>query len=183
MAGSYPSQLNPGLFVPTTNVWDVSQIYALEDIDPQLQELLVRLYQNLNVMALALNLKDSGYYSIQEFLNSQAYFPDPALTSTSATTPVYRQVFRTVVNFGDLPNAGTKTVPHGIDITNTYSFTRIYAASSDQVALNYIPIPYASATLVNNIEIFVDATNVIIITAADYSNFTLTYVVLEYIKQ
>lgn len=183
MAGSYPSQLNPGLFVPTTNIWDVNQIYAIENIDADLQELLVRLYQNINVISLALNLKDSGYYTIQEFLNGQVFFPNPALTATSPTTPVYRQVFRTVVNFGVLPNATTKSVAHGIAITNTYSFTRIYAAASNQSGLSFIPIPYASPVLINNISLDVDATNVTIVTGTDRTAYTLTYVILEYIKQ
>lgn len=183
MAGSFPSQLNPGMFVPTTNVWDVSQIYQIEDLSPELQELLVRLYQNLNNMALALNLKDTGYYTQQEFLNSQVYFPDPALTSTTPATPVFRQVFRTVVNFGALPNTATKSVAHGIAITTGYIFTRIYATASDQVALTYIPIPYASPVLANNIELNVDAVNVNITTGSNRSAYLTTYVVLEYIKQ
>lgn len=183
MAGSYPSQLNPGMFVPTTDVWDVSQIYQIEDLSPELQELLVRLYQNLNNMSLALNLKDTGYYSLQEFLNSQAFFPDPTLSSTTSAAPVYRQAFRTTVNFGALPNTGTKSVAHGIAIMGTYSFTRIYAAASDQIGMNYIPIPYASPTDTNNIELSVDATNVTITTGSDRSAFLITYVILEYIKQ
>lgn len=183
MAGSYPSQMNLGLFVPTTNIWDVGQIYDVPNITPELQELLVRLYQNLNVMSLALNLKDSGYYVRQEFLNSQAYFPDPTLSSLTPSAPVYRQVFRMTVDFGALPNATTKSVAHGIDIVETYSFTRIYAASSDQVNFSYIPIPYASPTSADNIEINVDATNVNITTGSDRSLYLKTYVVLEYIKQ
>ena len=39
--------------LPTTNVWDPSQIYETEGLTEPLQELLVRLYQNLNQMALA----------------------------------------------------------------------------------------------------------------------------------
>jgi hypothetical protein len=33
-----------GIFVPTTNVWDVSQIYEIDVTSPQFKELLVRLY-------------------------------------------------------------------------------------------------------------------------------------------
>src|SRR5690606_40889986 len=71
---SYPPQLNLGAFVPTTNIWDPSELYTL-DIQPEFRELLVRLYQNLNNMSLLLNLKDTGYYTLEEFLNSQAFFP------------------------------------------------------------------------------------------------------------
>lgn len=176
---SYPQ--NTGSFIPTTQIWDPSEVYS-SNLSPELKELLVRLYQNLNLMATNVNLKDTGYYNTLEFVNGQLYFPNPANNSSTSTYPSFRQVFRTIVNFGALPNAGLKSVAHNIPINESYSFTRIYAASSDQVGLNYIPIPYASPTLVNNIELNVDATNVNITTGSNRTNFTITYVVLEYIK-
>lgn len=179
---SYPSQLNPGMMLPTTNVWDVSQLYDIDINSEEFRELLVRLYQNINNIALAVNLKDTGYYTLQEFLNSQAFFPNPSLSSLTPQNPVFRQAFRKVINFGVLPNAGTKTVAHNINITDGYSFTRIYATASDQIGFNYIPIPYASPTDTDNIELSVDATNVTIITGSNRSNFTICYVILEYIK-
>lgn len=184
MAGSYSAQTNPGAFVPTTNIWDVSRLYEVEVGSPEFKELLVRLYQNVNNIALSLNIKDTGYYVQNEFVNGQAYFPNPALSSTTATQPTYRQVFRAVVNFGALPNAGAKSVAHGIPVTasvTTFSFTRIYATATDQTARSFIPIPYVSLAAAN-IEISVDATNVTITTQSNRSSYTLCYVVLEYIK-
>jgi len=183
MAASYGPQTNPGLLVPTTNVWDPSQLYNVDVTSPEFKELLVRLYQNINTIAIALNLKDSGYYVETEFLTGQQFFPNPALSSTTPQTPVFRGSFRTVVDFGALPNATTKSVAHNIDFGDTYSFTRIYAASTDQVNLQALPIPYATTVPGNEIELWVDATNVNIRTASDYSAYTVTYVILEYIKQ
>ncbi len=184
MAASYGPQSNPGSFVPTTNIWDViSQVYAVDVNSTEFKELIVRLSQNVNNISLSMDTRDAGYYGREEFVNGQIYFPNPALTSTSATAPTWRQVFRIVINFGTLPNTGTKSVAHNLLITSGYSFTRIYAAASDQVGKNYIPIPYASPVLVNNIELNVDATNVNITTGSDRTAFTVTYVVLEYIKE
>lgn len=179
---SYPPQMNLGAFVPTTNVWDVAQIYDLDIDNQQLKELLVILYQNINTIALNLNIRDAGYYVESEFINGQAWFPNPALSSTTTASPVLRQVFRLVINFGALPNTGTKSVAHGLTITAGYSFTRIYATASDPIGKNYIPIPYASPTDANEIEINVDATNVNITTGSDRTAFTICYVILEYIK-
>lgn len=181
MAGSYPNQANPGLFVPTTNVWDVAELYTVDVQSSEFRELLVRLYQNINTIALALNLKDSAYYVDQEFVNGQVLFPNPALSSSTASAPVYRQVFRKVIDFGALANAGTKSVAHGLTITAGFSFTRIYATASDTIGFNYIPIPYASVAA-GNVELNVDLTNVTIITGSDYSAFTICYVILEYVK-
>lgn len=182
MTGSYPDELNPGAFVPTTNIWDVYQIYSIEITSPEFKELLVRLYQNINNISLALNLKDTGYYTLQEFLNSQAFFPNPSLTTTTDSQPVYRQVFRTVVNFGTLPNAGTTTVAHNINVTSGYSFTRIYGAATNTARTSFIPLPFASPTLNENIKLEVTNTDVSITTGIDRTAYTVTYVILEYIK-
>jgi len=171
-----------GLFIPTTNVWDPTEIYSTEVTSPEFKELMVRLYQNLNTMAIAINLKDTGYYDTQEFVNSQLFFSDPALRSTSSRTPEYRQVYRKVINFGALPNAGTTNVAHGINCDANTTFTRIYGASTDPTgAYSYLPLPYSSTTLVNNIELSVTGTNVSITTGINRAAYTVTYVVLEYL--
>jgi len=179
------SNPNVGSFLPTTSVWDVSEIYATDVTSPAFKELLVRLYQNLNNMAVSVNTRDAGFYSNQEFVNGQLFFPDPTLTSNTATVARQRQVFRMVVNFGALPNAATKSVNHGITVTPSTSFTRIYGAATNPTsgAYAYVPLPYASTTAVaNNIELKVTGTQVTIVTAANYSAYTTSYVVLEYIK-
>lgn len=170
-----------GSFVPTTNVWDVGQLQDIDVTSPEFKELLVRLYQNLNLMAIVVNSRDAGYYVPQQFVNGQLWYPNPNLDSTSTTNPTLRQVMRLMVPFGALPNTGTKSVAHGITVNSSYSFTRIYATATDPVAMSYIPIPYASPTLANNIELSVDATNVTITTGSNRSSYTTCYVVLEYL--
>ena len=179
-----PPNQSQAFAVPTTDIWDVSQVYSTDFDSPgQMQELFVRLYQNLNNMSLSLNARDAGYYDTMEFLNSQVFFPNPALNSSTATTPSYRSVFRKVINFGILPNAaGTKSVPHGIVCSPATSFTRIYATATDPINFVYLPIPYASSVLANNIELNVDGTNVNITVGVDRSAFTICYVVLEYLQ-
>jgi len=170
-----------GSFVPTTNVWDVSQIYEVDVNSPEFKELLVRLYQNLNIIAVVLNTKDTGYYDTINYVNGQLYFPNPNLTSQSSTSPSYRQVQRLTIDFGALPNTAVKSVAHGLAITASYTFTRIYGCASDTSGNNYIPIPNVSGT--DPVEIYVDATNVNIATATDMTAYTVVYVVLEYITQ
>ena len=173
---------NTGLYVATTNIWDVSQLYSTEVTDPAFKELLVRLYQNVNNIAIALNLKDSAYYDQTEFVNGQMFFPNPANSSGTTAAPSYRNVYRMVINFGALPNTAAKSVAHNIPITAAYTFTRIYATASDTTGLTYIPIPYASPTLVNNIQLDVTSTNVTITTGSNRTNYNVCYVVLEYLK-
>lgn len=175
---SFPE--NTGSFVPISNVWDIAQIQNL-NIDPALKELLIRLYQNINFISINLNIKDVGYYSLLEFINGQLFFPNPGAAQDMEPDVSYRQVFRIVINFGALPNAGTKSAAHNIPIDSGYTFTRIYGCATDPNT-EFIPIPYSSATLNKNIELWVDTTNVNIKTAINYSAYTTTYVVLEYLK-
>lgn len=176
---------NQGLLIPTTQIWDISEIESVNVNSREFKELLIRLYQNLNRMAVAINLKDSAIYDNSEFINGQSFFPNPAYSSMTATRPSRRSVYRTVVNFGALPNAAAKSVPHYIDIDSGYTFTRIYGAASRNKpgAYIYFPIPYVSLVLNEQIQLYVTDTDVVITTAIDYSLCTTCYVILEYIKQ
>lgn len=177
---------NIGSFVNTTSVWDTQQLYSTNVNSEEFKELIVRLYQNINNIVLALNIKDVGYYPVVEFLNGQLYFPNPSLDPSTSQGSAYRQVFRTTVNFGTLPNATTTSVAHNIDIDpstpTTYSFTRIYGAATKDDQTSFIPLPYSSGTLANNIELSVTNTDIVITTSIDYSAYTITYIVVEYLK-
>jgi len=170
-----------GIFIPTTEVWDVQQVYNL-DISEDFKELLIRLYQNINRMALAINAKESGYYSLTPYSCGKFYFPNTSLNSTTSTVPTYRGTQRLTVNFGTLPNTGSKSVAHNIPITSTVTFVDIRGTSNNLTSPGYIPIPYSSPTLANNIELKVDGTNVTIITGNDRSAYTVTTIVLEYLQ-
>lgn len=174
-------QDNAGLFVPTTNIWDVASLQSIDVTKPEFKELLIRLYQNINNITLALNLKDSAYYTQQEFLNGQAFFANPNTVNFENNQ---RQAYRMVINCGALPNIGTISIPHNIDIMPSYTFTRIYGCSSDQTNLSYLPLPYSSSiSIANNIELNVDSSYVNITTGTDRSSYVTTYVILEYLKE
>ncbi len=165
-----------GLYVPTTYIWDVEQI---ENLDPALKELLVRMYQNMNTITVALNLKESAYYDTSEFVTGAQFFPNPAVPV--GTVADFRPPYRMVVNFGALPNAALKSVAHNIPVNNGYTITRFYASSFNPTTLVGIPIPYASVAA-DNIEMNLDATNVNITTLSNRTGFTNTIVVIEYLK-
>ena len=164
-----------GFNLPTTPAVDVAHIYDVDVKSPEFKQLIVQLYQTLNNTALAVNNKTSGYYLTQQFNTGNLYF-EPSSSAIADLRPVYR----VVVNFGALPNAGTKSVAHGITITATTAFTNIYATATNP-STSFIPIPYASPTLNENIALNVDATNVNITTGINRTAYTTCYVVLEWI--
>ena len=78
MARSYPENLGPGAYVNTTEVLDPTEIERLEIPSEEFFRFLNVLSNVVNEINLALNLKDTGYYTLEEFVNSQLFFPDPA---------------------------------------------------------------------------------------------------------
>jgi hypothetical protein len=173
---------NLGAFLNTEFVYEIEQILA-SNIKPELKDILVKLYQNFNDVCLMVNLKDTGKYPTQEFVNGQLWYPNPANSSQTPVAPVERQVYRKVINFGALPAAGFKSLAHGIPINNGFTVTRIYGAATNPTGLFWIPIPYADSVAVNCLSLYADATDVIVTTGGfDYSVYTTTYIVLEYIK-
>jgi hypothetical protein len=160
-------QINTGFFVPTTNIWE-------SDADPK--ELVVRLYQNLNNIALALNAKETGFYLNQEFVTSAVYF---GLNSSSSDLDL-RPEYRLVVDTGDL-GAGVKNVPHGLTMDANWQFVKILGAASNSATFVYYPLPYASPAGVNNISVSVTATNVVVTNMSGVT-FDKSYVILQYLK-
>lgn len=186
-----------GSFVPTTNIWDPAEIQEVDVNSPKFKELLVRMYQNLSNISTLLNIKDTGIYSLQEHVCGQIYFPAPLLDSSSAVTPVPRQVYRKVINFGALPNDSSKLVSTGLTPSASWLPTRIYGATTNGLPSSvhssnpkWLMLPYAASHITIGpptyvtfaIELRVEGTEVIITTKTDYSSFTKTFVVLEYIK-
>ena len=170
---------NTGLYLPTTEQIDVSNIMHTDVASDEFKQLIVRLYQAFNTMAQQVNLKDTGYYIEQEVVNSQLYF-NPTFSTQNFLQ--LRNVYRFVVNVGAL-GAGATVTAHGLNPSTSWKFTRIYGAASKTTAAQaYYPLPYASAGGAANISLDVDATNVNITNNSGVA-FTDCYVVLEYVKE
>jgi hypothetical protein len=165
---------NTGSFVSNTSVWDVSRLYEVDVNSEEFKELLVRLYQNVNNIVLALNDKRTALYLLNEFATSAQYF------STTNNQLMLRPEYSITFNIGAL-GAGVTTVAHGLTIGTTWNFVDIYGAATDNVGHNYYPLPFASASGTNNIELKVNATN-IVITNNSGITFTSCIVTLEYLK-
>jgi hypothetical protein len=165
---------NTGSFVSNTSVWDVSRLYEVDVNSDEFKELLVRLYQNVNNIALALNTKDTALYLLNEYATSAQYF------SVTNNQLMLRPEYRISYNVGVL-NAGLNTIPHGLTIGTTWNFVDIYGAATDNVGGNYYPLPWSSAAGLTNIELKVNATN-ILITNNSTITFTSCIVTLEYLK-
>ncbi len=167
---------NTGLFIESTAVFDVSRLYEVDVNSEEFKELLVRLYQNVNNIALALNLKNSALYLLEEFNTSAQYF-DPATNNQLLLRPQFRRTY----NFGPVALGVNPGLPHGLTIGPTWVFTDIYGALTDNIGQNYYPLPWASAGGATNIELKVNAANIVITNNSGIA-FTSCIVTLEYLK-
>lgn len=182
---TYNTQSEPGMFLETTSLLDVQSIYQMDIKSDQFKQFLVDLRQTIEKMTYSINLKDTGYYPLKEFVCGKVLFPNPTLNSSTPQTPVWRQVFRQYYLWPtNLPNIGTQTMAHGITITDAFTFIRVDGCANQTVPHRYVNIPYVSADVAPNvIELFADATNINMRTNFDATAYNVTYVCLEYIKQ
>lgn len=172
-----------GSYIATTQVWDVSELYSTEVTSPKFKELLIRLYQQVGNIAMAINGKDTGIYDTSEFVCGQTFFPNP--NPIAGQPNKERQVYRKVINYGTLPNAGTLGIPHNIDVgVAGFTITRLYGAATDPTHRLYFPLPYVANSKDEPIALWATATDVYTDTyATDRTDFTITYIVIEYLKQ
>lgn len=170
------NNIDRGLFLPTTYEFDVSQLSDMKVDSDDFKELIVRLYQNINNMILAINLKETGYYVLTPFVTGQLWYPDPTISNNQN----YRPIHRKVVPFGPIGSGANTPVAHGIPFTNKWAVVNI-----DAVAVNntgtflYYPLPWASASGSANIQLYLDKTNIYINNQSGQT-FNLCDVVIEY---
>jgi hypothetical protein len=178
--------IDPGLFLETSNLFDTRTLYDMDPSSIEFKEFLVKLTKTVDRITRALNLKETGIYAETEFVCGNVYPHNPALSLTTPQIATKRNSFRKFyVITTALPNPGITpnplVIPHGITIDNNWSLLHIYGATNDQINHLYRPLGYPS-TAALPIEIWVDDTNIYIRTLNNCSNYTLTYLCLEYLK-
>lgn len=168
-------QKNTGSFVPTTVILDVAQLHEVDVNTPEFKELLVRLYQTVNNISIALNSKDSAYYIQEEFVTSQLWF-----NPSSSNQLDLRAGFRKTINIGPIAAGATATIAHGLTVTSTWKWTFINGAATDTVNLLGYSISYADMAG-NTLSARTTSTNVIVENNTSV-DFTDVYVTLELVK-
>ena len=113
--------------------------------------------------------------NIYSDLDANVYSTTETVIGTWLGKPLYRKV----IDFGTLPNTTTKSVNHNISNLNKIVSMKGYAYNGT----NFNPLPSTNVnSLGNQMALYCNATQVIVATGADRSNFTESYVVLEYTK-
>lgn len=141
-----------------------SQIWNTND------ELQRQLTQNFNNLSLSVETKVNGTYSSLESPSGVKIFPE-ASGGKSALCRFYELT--------PLRNAaGTDTIAHGI--VNFTKIIRIWGVANKISSVLALPLPYATATAADVIELNIDVTNINIVVGKDMSDYG-AYVYVEYL--
>jgi hypothetical protein len=143
---------------------------------PQARQFLV---EHLKRISNAVNAREIGWFLEEQTLAGKNLFESLAVGSVPNQ---FRQIFRVVVNFGQLPNATTKSVVHNVTVNANFSLVDLWLAATDPVNLVGFGLCYYSIAA-GDIKLSYDVNNVIVTTASDYSAYTTSYVVLEFTQE
>lgn len=135
----------------------------------------VQLY--LKRIANIINTKEGALYTLTEIANFQQYF---TLTNTQKFRNVYRKTFDMVfLNGGNIGAGTTASFPH--NIVGITAATRIFGtATTTDVPVKFIPLPYVSQVEAEEIQIYLTPTNVVLVNGT--LTLTQAYITSEYVK-
>lgn len=88
-------------------------------------------------------------------------------------------LFRKVVDCGEMPNAGSKTVPHGI--ADFHRITHIFGSINKADNSNTLPLPFAATGANYNIYIAIGKKNITLQPGSDRTGYLAT-VVIEFAR-
>lgn len=159
-----------------------SYIPVYDSIPEKWDDARTYLVEVLKKMSDAINIREIGWFLDEELLSGKALFPgvNNELNESPATS---RQILRQAYDFGPLPNAGTSSIPHNIIVDANFTLIDLWGGAYDPIAFKGIPIPFVSTVLADQVQINMDATNIYITTAFNYSSFTNVKIFIEYAQE
>ncbi len=137
------------------------------------------LVEQLKKISNGVNIREIGWFLDEELLSGKAFIPSANISGGSQQ---YRTILRKVVDFGPLPAAGTLTKPHGITFDSNFTLMQLYGAATDPVGLTAIGLGHAAAAPFQ-VELYINATDVVIVVGSNRSNYTRCFIVIEYIQE
>ena len=133
------------------------------------------LTSHLRRIANAVNNREVGWVVDTEIDTGKRFI------AASGSTE-YRTIFRKAIDTGTLPNNTTSSIAHGLTVDANFTLIEIYGGGTDPIAFTSIPLNYVSSAG-SSIEVNMDASNINIVTTGNYSAYTRSFVVIEYMRE
>lgn len=141
------------------------------------------LAEQLKKITNAVNSKEIGFFLDQELLSGKAFIPGVNIATDGGSSQQFRTVLRKVIDFGALPNSATKSVPHGIFFDANFTLIDMWISATDSINLLAFTLAYWSNSSPGSIILNMDNTNINVTTTSDYSAYTRSFVVCEYMQE
>ncbi|MGN1315536.1 MAG: hypothetical protein ACI4VW_00530 [Acutalibacteraceae bacterium] len=90
-----------------------------------------------------------------------------------------KKIYRKIIDFGALPNSSEKRVAHGI--TNLDTVIELKGIAKNSAGLIF-PLPYIGGDFAHRIQFYINGVYVVATPGTDRSEFTKTYITMEYTK-
>ena len=139
--------------------------------------------EQLKRLANAVNVREIGYFLDQELLSGKSFIPGSNETAAGGTSQQFRTILRKVIDFGALPNSTTKSVPHEISFDANLTLIDMWLSATDPTNLLAFSLAYWSNSSPGSIILNMDSTNINVTTTSNYSTYTRSFVVCEYIQE
>lgn len=91
-----------------------------------------------------------------------------------------KTIYKKTVSIGPLPNAGTKTVAHGI--TGVEYVISLSGFAKNPSTNLILPLPYVEANDAGAVPARTTSTDIVVVTGVDRTSYTTSYVTLWYTK-
>jgi hypothetical protein len=138
--------------------------------------------EQMKKMSNAINIREIGWFLDEELLSGKAFIPGVNIQGNQ-NSQQFRQILRIVINFGTLPNNTTKSVPHGIIFDSNFTLIEMWISATDPINFKAFSLQYWANSGPGSIILNMDATNVNVTTTSNYSAYTRSYVIIEYIQE
>ncbi len=134
---------------------------------------------NLNHMETGIKEAHDGIDEINTKLTSLTTYSTEEI-NTGKKWIDGKPIYRKVIDCGALLNNTIKTVAHNISNLDFVIF--LNGTSYSSTTGNYFPLPYVADSLQAIVKIWATDTNIYLQTTADRTDYTKTYVTIEYTK-
>lgn len=130
------------------------------------------LVEQLKRLALAVNVREIGWYLDEELLSGKAFIPGVEALNNIGTSQTFRTILRKVVDVSPLVAGANAPVAHGIDFDDNFTLIDLWVSGTNSTTL--------TARRITGNDIIMDAAN---ITITSPQAFDRAWVFVEYILE
>lgn len=149
-----------------------SYIPLYDVMPPKWEDARETIVEQFKKISEGINVREIGWYLDEELLSGKSFIPGVNIANDGGDSEQYRSILRKVIITGAL-TSGTNTIPHGINVDANFTLIQLWASATNAST-------FRSVTFGNYSTVYMDATNVYIVSDGTY---TRSYAIIEYLQE